>query len=116
MGNSAGEQPFSQAKSDECFATFQNGKETGQLTFRVCNKTLPIWYTFRESHLTVTPRVYRSLRVVSLVLKFANYALSSGIDWFINSATIEPFFDYHRELPRQQVASVREKKISDGLT
>jgi hypothetical protein len=64
---------------------------------RACNKTQPIGYALKESDLTVAPRVDRSLRAVSLALKFSNYALSSIIDWFINSATIEPFFDYHKK-------------------
>lgn len=60
---------------------------------RACDKTLPIGYALKESHLTVAPRVDRSLRVVSIALKFSNYARSSIIDRFIDSASVEPFFD-----------------------
>jgi hypothetical protein len=60
---------------------------------RACNKTLPIGYALRESHLTAAPRVDRCLRVVSIALKFSNYARSSIIDRFIDSASVEPFLD-----------------------
>jgi len=47
--------------------------------------------------LTVAPRVDRSLRLVSIALKFFNYASSSLIDRSISSASVEPLFDYHKE-------------------
>jgi hypothetical protein len=60
---------------------------------RAGNRTLPIRYALKESHLTVAPRVDRSLRVVSIALKFCNYAHRSIIDRSIDSASVQPFFD-----------------------
>ena len=59
----------------------------------------PIGHALRESHLTVAPRVDRSLRVVSIALKFSNYALSPIIERFISSASVEPFLEHHKEAP-----------------
>ena len=79
---------------------------------RACNKTLPSGYALRESHLTAATRVDRSLRVVSIALKFSNYALSSIIDRFINSASVEPFFDYHKKASTAvQVAIAKRQKL-----
>jgi len=47
----------------------------------------------------VAPRVDRSLRVVSIALKFSNYALSPIIERFISSASVEPFLEHHKKAP-----------------
>jgi hypothetical protein len=46
----------------------------------------------------VAPRVDRSLRVVSIALKFSNYALSPIIDRLISSASVEPFLEHHKKV------------------
>jgi hypothetical protein len=47
----------------------------------------------------VAPRVDRTLRVVSIALKFSNYALSPIIERFISSASVEPFLEHHKKAP-----------------
>jgi hypothetical protein len=79
---------------------------------RACDRTLPIGHALKESHLTVAPRIDRSLRVVSIALKFFNYAHSSTIDRFIDSASVEPFFDQHKQASTAvQVAIAKRGKL-----
>lgn len=49
--------------------------------------------------MTVVPRVDRGLRVVSIALKFSDYALSPVIYRFIGLAGVKPFLEDHKKTP-----------------